>query len=68
MRDYKFAEEGNIRVYEYPNGAEIVNLSEKFDNGDGVDLFLQVTFVKTKEEAKCIVESLTRFIESFNCE
>lgn len=68
MSDYKFVEKGNIRIYEYPNGAEIVNLSEKFDDGDIEDLFLQSTIVKTKEEAECIIESMTRFIESFNNE
>jgi len=68
MSDFEFVEEGNIRIYEYPNGAEIVNISEKINDSFIENKFSQVAIVKTKEEAECIIESMTRFIESFNNE
>ena len=63
MSDSKFVESGNIRVYEYPNGAEIVKLSNKLDSF--VEAYDDVIFVRTREEAQCIIESLTRYLESF---
>ena len=68
MSDFEFVEEGNIRIYEYPNSAEIVNISEKINDSGIENQFSQVVIVKTKEEAECIIESMTRFIESFNNE
>ena len=68
MSDFEFVEEGNIRIYEYPNNAEIVNISEKINDSGIENQFSQVVIVKTKEEAECIIESMTRFIESFNNE
>lgn len=64
MGDSKFVESGNIRIYEYPNGAEIVKLCSKLDSF--VEVYDEAIFIKTKEEAQCIIESLTRYLESFN--